>query len=83
MPVARMVKQSANWARQRNATTLIGHVKRSPLVQKALYKPLDGDQPRLTEQDAVFVRENLHSEIVRLEAMFDVELQHRWGWNVS
>lgn len=83
MPVARMVKQSANWARQRNATTLIGHVKRSPLVQKALYKPLVGDQPRLSEQDAVFVRENLHSEIVRLEAMFGVELQHRWGWNVS
>jgi len=80
VPVARLVKYGANWARQRNAGTLIGRVKRSRAVQGALYKPLEADRPLLSDDDAQWVRERLVSEIVRLEEMFGVELRRRWNW---
>lgn len=80
-PVARVVKQGANWARQRNATGLIGTVKRSALVQKALYKPLDDKTPQLAAEDAAYVRDRLTPEILRLEEMFGLNLRQRWGWS--
>lgn len=79
VPVARMVKQGANWARRHNATTLIGHVKRSPLVQRSLYKPLE-DRPNLRDEDVEFVRVRMRDEIARVEEMFGLELQQRWAW---
>jgi hypothetical protein len=78
--LARVVKHGSNWARQHNASRLIGRVKRSPAVQRALYTPLKSDKPRLTDEDAQWVRERLTSEIVELEAMFDLDLRGRWGW---
>jgi hypothetical protein len=80
MPMARMAKRGANWARQHNATTLIGRVKRSPLVHKALYKPLAGDRPQMLDEDAEYIRAHLHSEVTGVEDMFGVDLRHRWGW---
>lgn len=80
VPIARLVKHGANWARQRNATTLIGRVKRSAAVQRVLYKPLDVDAPRLSEADAQWVRERLAPEIAQVEQMFGLDLRRRWNW---
>ncbi len=78
--LANVVKRGANWARQQHATTLIGRVKRSPLIQKALYTPLNGDHPPLLDEDAAYVRENLWSEIAETEKLYDLDLLNRWGW---
>jgi hypothetical protein len=79
VPVARAAKQAANWARQHNAATIVGLVKRSPLVQKALYEPLD-DKPELSVDDADYMRENLLPEIIQLDEMLGLDLRSRWGW---
>ena len=78
--VARAVKIGANWARHRHATTLIGHVKRSETVQKVLYKKLESNKPRMSEEDAQWFRQRLASEVVRVEETFGVELRRRWNW---
>lgn len=79
LPLARMAKDGANWARRHNATTLIGRVKRSTLVQRSLYKPLE-EKPPLLDDDAEFVRSRMRDEISALEEMFGLDLQRRWGW---
>lgn len=80
VPVAHAVKAGANWARTHNAAMLIGHVKRSTLVQKMLYKPLDDDRPPLPEEDAEYIRDRLEEEIAQLEVLSGLELRRRWGW---
>ncbi len=77
--VAAAVKRGANWARQRGSTGLIGHVKRSTLVQKALYVPLE-EKPQLAEEDAAYLRERLQPEMIRLEQIVGTDLRRRWGW---
>ena len=81
LPLARVVKRGANIARSRNATTLIGRVKRSAIVQKSLYKPLGEQRPELLDEDADYIRERLYDEIVQLEDTFGLELRRRWGWD--
>jgi len=81
--LARTVRDTADWARRRNAATLVGRIKRSPLVHKALYKPLggsNGSKPTLSSEDANFVRDHLDSEIAELEALLKMDLRKRWDW---
>lgn len=77
--VAGTVKQVANWARQHRSASLIGHVKRSALVQRALYTPLE-DKPTVAEADAAYMRARLLPEIVQLEQMVGMDLRKRWNW---
>lgn len=77
--LASTVKRVANFARAHRSTALIGKVKRSRLVQKALYVPLD-DKPRPSEEDAAYWRERLSPEIVRLEEIIGMDLRGRWQW---
>ena len=78
--VARLVRDTADLARRHRAARLIGHVKRSPLVHKVLYRPLDESTPRMSRDDAERVRESLESEIAQVEATFGLDLRRRWGW---
>jgi hypothetical protein len=81
-PLASMAKQGANWVRKRDGADLVGRIKRSPLVQKALYAPLTGAaKPTMSEEDVVFVREQLEDEIVAVEDEFGIPLRERWGWS--
>lgn len=80
LPLARAAKLGANWARQHNAATLVGMVKRSSVVQQALYVRLGDDKPRLSEDDAMYVREVLRPEIVQVEKMLGLDLRRRWDW---
>ncbi len=73
------VKKVANWARQHRATAMIGHVKRSLLVQRALYMPLE-DKTVVPDEDAAYMRERLQPEIQRLEEMVGIDLRKRWQW---
>lgn len=78
--VARLVRWASGVARERGAANVIGRVKRSPLVQSALYTPLSGDRPRLTEQEREAVQSALGAEVTELDRLFGLGLALRWGW---
>lgn len=78
--VARFVRDAANLARRNRSAKLIGYVKRSPLVHKVLYRPLDESTPRMSDDDARRVRDSLEGEIIEVEKMFGLDLRGRWGW---
>lgn len=77
---ARAVRETAAFARRHRAAKLIGYMKRSPVVNQVLYRPLDEGQPRVSPEEALFVREALEGEIAEVEQMFGVDLRRRWMW---
>ncbi|MGI8692972.1 MAG: sulfotransferase family protein [Geodermatophilaceae bacterium] len=81
--LARTVRDAADWARRRNAATLVGRIKRAPLVHKVLYKPLGGGggpKPTMSPDEAQIVRDQLTPEIVELENLLGIDLRKRWNW---
>ena len=60
--------------------TVLARVKRSPLVQKVLYRPLAGDRPEMTPDERAHVHEALGSEVAELDRLFGLDLAQRWGW---
>jgi hypothetical protein len=77
--VARGVRDLAAWARDHNGAELVGRIKRAPLVQRALYVPMQ-EKPQVDPRDAAFIRAELDAELRLVEARFDVVLRDRWGW---
>jgi hypothetical protein len=81
LPLAALAKHGANWVRKRDGADLVGRIKRSSLVQKALYTPLTGAaKPTMTPEDVAFVRGQLEDEIAAIEDEFGIPLRERWGW---
>jgi sulfotransferase family protein len=81
LPVAAAAKRAAVWLRRHDRAGLVGHVKRSAVVQRTLYKPLGADKPTMTPEDVAFVHEQLAGEIAGVEEEFGVSLRERWGWS--
>ena len=79
-PVAAVAKRGANWVRNHDGAEIVGRIKRSPLVQRALYTPLGADRPEMSAEDAEFVRSELWQEIALVEEDFGIPLRQRWGW---
>ena len=80
LPIARATKAGASWMRRHDGAALIGQVKRSPIVQRALYRPLGDQRPTIAPEDAAWVRERLASEVAIVEREFGLDLTTRWGW---
>jgi hypothetical protein len=80
LPLAMLAKHGANWVRRHDGAALIGHIKRSPLIQRALYRPFGTERPTMSPEDVSFVRERLADEIAGVEDEFDISLRQRWGW---
>ncbi len=78
--LASMAQHTADWVRQHDGANLVGAVKRSPLVQRALYRPLGAHRPHVSDDDAAFVRSELSGEVEMVERLFGLELQQLWGW---
>ena len=81
LPVASAAKRGANWVRRHDGAEIVGRIKRSPLVQRALYTPLGADRPVMTPEDIAFVRESLGAEVALVEMDFGIPLRQRWGWS--
>ena len=81
LPVAMLAQRGADWVRRRDGAELVGRVKRSAVVQRALYKPLGQERPAMSAEDVSFVRQRLESEITGVEEEFGIPLRERWGWN--
>ena len=66
--------------RERDGATLVGRVKRSPLVQRALYRPLTTDKPQLTAEERSAVQLTLADEVAEVDRVYGLGLARRWGW---
>jgi hypothetical protein len=80
LPLAVAAKRTAGWVRRHDGADLVGRIKRSPLVERALYKPLGNDKPVMSPEDVAFVREQLAGELAGVEEEFGIPLRQRWGW---
>lgn len=78
--LASVVRRGADWAREHDGARVVGTVKRSPLVQRALYRPIDRQAVRPAPDDVVTVRTALASEVDSLERTFGFALRETWGW---
>jgi hypothetical protein len=78
--LASAVRRSADWVRERDGARVVGRIKRSTFVQRALYRPIDRQAVRPDPGDVVTVRKALDGEVVALERMFGLQLRESWGW---
>ena len=81
LPLAKASQRGAEWVRQHDGARVVGAVKRSRVVQRALYRPLGADRPTISPDDQAYVRDLLEPEVVRVEKTFDIALRQRWGWS--
>jgi len=79
--LSRIVSRGAHLLREHDAGALVGRVKRLPLVQSTLYKPLNDDRPQMTSEERAFVRGRLADEVRMIDEVYHLDLARRWGWN--
>ncbi|HWC35203.1 MAG TPA: sulfotransferase [Mycobacteriales bacterium] len=79
-PVALLVKRSALLARELRLDTLIGVVKRSPLVQRALYRPMGDERPSPSQAAVLHLHAALGDDLAQLDAALGLDLAGRWHW---
>lgn len=78
--LAATVRRGADWVREHDGARVVGMVKRSPLVHRALYRPIDRSAVRPDPSDVLTVRRELGSEVEALEGTFGLRLRESWGW---
>jgi hypothetical protein len=78
--LASAARRSADWVREHDGARLVGAVKRSPFVQRALYQPLDRQAVRPAPADVMAVQAALAPEVEALEHTFGFSLREAWGW---
>ena len=81
LPLAVAAQRTAALIRRFDGADLVGRVKRSPRVQKALYRPLGDDRPHLSPADRDAVRAELAGELAAVREDFGIDLPTRWGWS--
>ena len=78
--VAHAARRAADVARELGAARLIGVVKRSALVHKVLYRPIDKAAVRPDEQAVDFIKTALAQDVRRLDSDYGQRVVDRWGW---
>lgn len=81
LPLALVAQRGAEWARHHDGAGLVGRVKRSGVVHRALYTPLGDTAPAMAAEDASYIRELLEPEVVGVEQDFGIDLRGRWSWS--
>jgi hypothetical protein len=80
--LSRIVSWGAHVLRERDGGKLVGRVKRVAPVQRALYKPLADDRPRMTHQERAVVQAALADEVRMVDQVYALGVARRWGWDV-
>jgi hypothetical protein len=80
--LSRVASRGAEIVRERDGANLVGRVKRSPLVQRALYRPLTTDKPTMTTDERTAVQVALADEVAQLDRVYGLGLARRWGWPI-
>lgn len=78
--LAHAARRSADWVREHDGAKIVGAVKRSALVQRALYRPIDREAVRPDPADVIAVRTALSPEVEALERTLGLRLGEAWGW---
>ena len=78
--VSRLVSWGAHALRERDGGDLVGRVRSAPLVQRALYRPLADERPRLTPEERSRVQAELAAEVWLVDETYGLDLAARWGW---
>ncbi len=76
--LARSVRRVAEWIREHDGARTVGRVKRSPLVQRALYRPVPPAANEVDPSDVAYVWERLGPEIDMVDELFGLDLRRRW-----
>jgi hypothetical protein len=80
--VSQIVKYGAMAARKMGLVELIGQIKRSRLVQRLLYRPLDEEEkPRPDDETMNRLRDEFHEEVLRLDELVEHDVAERWGYS--
>jgi Sulfotransferase domain len=77
--VARVVRGGAKWTRQHGHPRVIATLKRSPMIERVLYRPVDRVE-RPEPADVDYIKATLLPEVESLDREFGLGLQSRWGW---
>ncbi|WP_165865568.1 sulfotransferase domain-containing protein [Vallicoccus soli] len=80
LPVARAARWAAARVRELDGANLVGRVKRSPLVQRALYAPLADGKPVMSDEERAAVHDALAGEVALVDELTGLGLRGRWGW---
>ena len=80
VPLAKVAKLGANWVRNHDGASLVGRIKRAPVIQRMLYSPLGADRPQIAPDDLDHLRAIFEPEVAAVEEQFGVTLRQRWGW---
>ncbi|MGL5827254.1 MAG: hypothetical protein ACRCYU_20935 [Nocardioides sp.] len=78
--LAHAARRTADFAREHGAARLIGVVKRSPLVHRLLYRPLDKAAHRPEPAAVDFIKAALADDVHRLDSVYGQCVATRWGW---
>jgi Sulfotransferase domain len=78
--VARVVRAGAKWTRRHGHPRVIATLKRSPMIERALYRPVDRTTERPEQADIDYIKATLLPEVEALDRDFGLRLQSRWGW---
>jgi Sulfotransferase domain. len=81
--LSRLASGGAAIVRERDGANLVGRVKRSPLVQRALYRPLTTDKPTMSGEERSAVQVALADEVAQLDRVYGLDLARRWGWPIG
>jgi hypothetical protein len=78
--LSRLACWGAQFVREHDGATVVGRVKRSPLVQRTLYRPLTTDKPTMTAEERSAVQVALAEEVAQIDRVYGLDLARRWGW---
>lgn len=78
-PLARAVRRGAEWTREHDGAAIVGRVKRSPLVQRTLYRPVPAAANEIDPADVAYVWERLGPEVDTVDRLFGLNLRRRWS----
>lgn len=78
--LASVARRAADWVREHDGARVVGLVKRSPLVHRVLYRPIDKSVVRPDDASVAYIREQLDDEVTRLERDYGASVRERWGW---
>jgi hypothetical protein len=78
--LSRLACWGAQFVREHDGATVVGRVKRSPFVQRALYRPLTTDKPTMTVEERSAVQVALAEEVAQIDRVYGLDLARRWGW---
>lgn len=78
--IAHAARRAADFAREHGAARVIGAVKRSPIVHRVLYRPIDKAAVRPEPEAVEFIKTALADDVRRLDSDYGQQVAQRWGW---